>query len=272
MDRFKRLVGLLLACLIVLSCVPTQALAEEIGAAIAETEPSVPQAEPSVPQTEPAVTDTEPSVPEEESSVVEEESSVPVDETTDPEEEPVPDEPTFVTAATADDLAAALAKGEERICITADFQIDRTFYITYNVTIFTAEAHTLTRAANFAGDIFVIGEDADGTAVESGEDIVLTLGDPLSEVNDLLIFDGNKDNMTVDVTGSVIFVCTAGRADLYANLTIQNFTKVGNVRTLEEQHSMSYTHRIGRCFILIASYAGCQTSQWWCLALPYLFK
>ena len=49
------------------------------------------------------------------------------------------------------ELEAALASGAEKIRITADFEIDRTFFITKNVNIYSEEAHILTRKADFPG-------------------------------------------------------------------------------------------------------------------------
>ena len=285
---FKRLTGLLLACLMILSCLPMQALAENMDAtepvtAVTEpqetlpvdpelteptedpddilpddivTEPTgdpeeeVPEEErPTVQPTEPSV--TEPETTEQETTAqetTEQETTVP--ETTEPlpplEGKPV---------TTAEELEAALAAKEPVICVTQDLTVDRTFYITYNVTIFSKERVVLTRAADFAGEFFVVGEYADGTAAESEEDIVLTLGDPSSQTADLLVLDGNKANLTVQVDGTAIFVCAAGRADLYANLTVQNFKKTTNVRTLLEQHGVSYPERIGGAGLILAKSA-----------------
>ena len=145
----------------------------------------------------------------------------------------------FVSVASAEELEQALKNKSEKICVTADFFLDRTFYVDYNVSIFSNEAHTLTRKADFAGDIFVIGEASDGTAAESI--VTLSVGKADSQVNDMLIFDGNSTNMTVAVTGTVFFVCKMGKAELYPNLTVKNCKKQGNVRALEERHSLSNT-------------------------------
>ena len=44
--------------------------------------------------------------------------------------------------ATAAELETALNDGKENIRITSDFSVDRTFFITKDVIIFTEEAHT----------------------------------------------------------------------------------------------------------------------------------
>ena len=90
--------------------------------------------------------------------------------------------------------------------------------------MFTEQAHTLTRDPAFGGDLFVVGESADGTRGEVG--VTLTLGHIDSAVMNLLAVDGNWDNMTVRVTGSAIFVVKASCADLYENVTVSNHRKV----------------------------------------------
>ena len=148
-------------------------------------------------------------------------------------------------AATAEELEAALNAGWTSIRITADFSIDRTFYVAKSAKIYTEEAHTLTRAADFAGDVFVVGETAEGLICE--EQVVLTLGDPASEAENLLVIDGNKDNLTVDVNGTVVFVCGGHQADLYPNVTVQNNKKTGNERSLnKEKYTLSnYPDTVG---------------------------
>ena len=146
----------------------------------------------------------------------------------------------------AQELEAAITAGEKYIRITADFEIDRTFHITSEVTIFSTSAHTLTRAADFAGDIFVVGETKDGvnSMIEKAS-AYLTLGNPASETENLLTIDGNKENMTVEVTGTVIFICYGAKADLHKNITIINCHKTGNERTYTEAYDFSRPNRIG---------------------------
>ncbi len=90
------------------------------------------------------------------------------DEELPDEEEPVDIYANPVDVATADELQAALEQKILAIRITADFALDRTFYITADAAIFTEQAHTLTRAPGFGGDIFVVGESADGPRNHAG--------------------------------------------------------------------------------------------------------
>ena len=153
----------------------------------------------------------------------------------------------------AEQLEAALAAGRKIIRIVADFEIDRTFYITYNVTIFSTARHTLTRAPGFGGDIFVVGEYADGTnSMLEKADAHLVLGNPSSTTSNLLTIDGNKDNMTVEVLGSVLFICNGANVDIYENISVINCHKDGNAKALEEKYLLSRPNRIGGPVAIIA--------------------
>jgi len=160
--------------------------------------------------------------------------------------EPAGDLSKAFDVSNASELEAALVAGRKHIRIVADFEIDRTFYITYGVTIFSTAKHTLTRAPGFGGDIFVVGEHADGTnSMLKKADARLTLGNPSSDTPSLLTIDGNKDNMTVDVTGTVLFICNGASADVYENISIINCHKTGNVKTHDARYKLSRPNRIG---------------------------
>ncbi len=152
--------------------------------------------------------------------------------------------------ASADELQAALEAGAKEIRVTKSFELDRTFFITKDVVIFSTAHVTLTRAADFGGDIFVIGQFSDGTP--TSETVTLSVGIPTSETSNLFILDGNKSRMTADVTGTVFFVCSNGHAKLYENLTVRNFRKTGNERTLEAVHGVSYPEYIGGAVGILA--------------------
>ncbi|MBR2461098.1 MAG: hypothetical protein IKB34_07720 [Clostridia bacterium] len=141
---------------------------------------------------------------------------------------------TFMDVSTSAELEAALSDGIDAICITADFEIDRTFYITENTIVYSKEKVKLTRNANFAGDMFVVGQKVDNTLCEAG--VIFSLGGYDDDGSSMLTIDGNKENMTVDVTGSVIFVCAGAQADLYNDFVATNCYKSGNERTLDTIH------------------------------------
>ena len=157
--------------------------------------------------------------------------------------------PVDITSAEA--LEKALADGRDLLRIDADFQIDRTFYIYRKTTIYSVNPHTLTRAPGFAGDIFVVGERSDGTLCENA--VTLTMGDPESTQKDMLVIDGNKDNLTTTVTGSVLFVVDGACVDLYENVTIQNNKKLGNEKTLTNNYGVSYVNQVGGAMAILAA-------------------
>ncbi len=162
--------------------------------------------------------------------------------------------PDAVDVSTADELEAAILAGKGHIRIVADFELDRTFYITGDTTIFTTINHTLTRSPDFGGDFFVVGEYADGTStLLVGNNAALTLGNPASKTEGLLVIDGNSGSMNVDVVGSVVFICNSATANLYSNVTVTNCTKVGNERTLEEKYMLGIENRIGGTVAVVAS-------------------
>jgi len=158
-----------------------------------------------------------------------------------------------IDVSSAGELESALISGYNYIRIIADFTIDRTFYITYDTTIYTEEVHTLTRAQDFVADIFVVGEDSEGKFTE--EPAALNLGKKTSKEQNLLIIDGNKDNLACAVSGTVIFVCPNATVNLYENVTITNNKKSANERTLTGKYGVSYTVRVGGAAAILSDEA-----------------
>ena len=172
---------------------------------------------------------------------------------------------TFRDVATIEELQKALDDGIDAICLTDDMELDRTFYITSDTIIYCERAVTLTRSATFAGDIFVVGQKADGALCEEG--VIFSIGSASDHEKDVLTINGNSENMTVDVVGTVVFVCPASQADLYNNLTVTNCKKVGNERTLDAQHGLSNSANVGGAVAILSSgatmnvYGGAYTSN-----------
>ncbi len=162
-----------------------------------------------------------------------------------------PEEKEIINIKTSSQLEQAIRTGFTAFRIVEDFELDRTFYITEDTYIFSDEAHTLTRKADFAGDIFVVGESADGTFTENP--VTLTFGNPESDSENLLVIDGNKDNLSVNVTGTVFFIGNNSTVNLHKNVTVKNNKKLGNVRTLDEKYSASYPEQIGGAAAIIDS-------------------
>ena len=166
-----------------------------------------------------------------------------------------------VPVSSVEELEEELALGTEAIQLMSDMVIDHTIYITSSVILYSETAVTLLRAPEFGGDLFVVGQYADGTLCQNvitNEDgttteveVVLTLGCEAEEA-DLLTIDGNKDNVTVPVVGSALFVCKPGHAILYGGTNIKNHKKVGNERTSHENVTVSYPVKVGGSAVIVA--------------------
>ena len=168
-----------------------------------------------------------------------------------PDEPSQPEEVITINIQSATQLEQAIKVGFTSFKITEDFEIDRTFYITEDTHIFSDEAHTLTRAADFAGDIFVVGENSNGAFTENP--VTLTFGNPESDSENLLVIDGNKDNLSVSVTGTVFFIGNNSTVNVHKNVTVKNNKKLGNERTLDEKYAASYPEQIGGAAAIIDS-------------------
>ena len=167
-----------------------------------------------------------------------------------PDEPSTPEEVVTINVQSAAQLNQAINAGFTSFKIVANFEIDRTFYISKDTHIFSDEAHTLTRAADFSGDIFVIGETQDGSFSENP--VTLTVGNPDSDSQNLLVFDGNKDRLSANVSGTVFFIGNESTVNLHKNVTIKNNKKVANERTLNEKYNVSYPNEIGGAAVIIA--------------------
>ena len=161
----------------------------------------------------------------------------------------------FVEVSSSAELEAAINSGAKRIRVVSDFLLDRTFYITDDVTIFATTPYRLTRDENFTGDIFVVGEDKNGKnhLFGGGNTACLTLGNPESKTEDLLTIDGNKSNMKADVVGTVLFICHSANVNIYDNVSIVNARKLGNERTFFGRYFSSYPNRIGGAMAITES-------------------
>jgi predicted outer membrane repeat protein len=83
-------------------------------------------------------------------------------------------------------------------------------------------------SADYAGDIFVVGQNKDGVGSPLlFTDTELTLGGGKGT----LTVDGNKDNIIVTVVGSALFVTESSKVNLYDGIVISNNKKLGNSRT-----------------------------------------
>ncbi len=120
--------------------------------------------------------------------------------------------------------------GVETIVITSDIVLNKPVFISYNTTIYSDGNHTITRAPDYTGDMFVVGVTKDGKSATSlHREAKLTLGGG----NGMLTIDGNRDNVTADVKGSAVFVCESSTLNLYDGVSIINNNKTGNERAFK---------------------------------------
>ncbi|MBR6568535.1 MAG: hypothetical protein IKK60_07775 [Clostridia bacterium] len=159
-----------------------------------------------------------------------------------------------VKVATAAQLENALKSSAKSICITADFELDRTFYVYGKTTIYADSKHTLKRSISFGGDIFVVGENAKGKSSLLGKgNAELTLGKSDAKNENVLIFDGNKANMKTQVKGSFLFIANSSVVNVYKDISFINAKKEGNSKTFNADYALSYPGRIGGAVSVIAS-------------------
>ena len=159
----------------------------------------------------------------------------------------------FSGVDSADSLAQAIASGVSEIRIDSDFLIDRTFFITKDITIYSETPHVLKRDPDFGGDMFVVGEDENGiNSVLNGNEVHFALGKPGISGSNLLTIDGNRDNMAAEVNGTILFICNGAEANIHAGVCIENCLKTSNSRALEERYYMSDPEYIGGSVGIVA--------------------
>ncbi len=130
---------------------------------------------------------------------------------------------------TLNELISRVNAGATEIVITGNITINQPIYVSHDITIYSNKNYTLKRDSNYGGDLFVVGKDANGvTALHHHRAATLTLGGGKGT----LTIDGNKDNMKVDVVGSLIFAGDSCTVNLYDGVSLCNNKKTGNERVL----------------------------------------
>ncbi len=143
-------------------------------------------------------------------------------------------------------LLARVNAGVEEIKITSDITIDEPIYIPNKTTVYSDGNYSLVRAEDYAGDIFVVGQDAESNfSILEGVNATLTLGGGEGE----LTIDGNCENTTTEVVGALVFSADSSIVNLYDGVKLANNTKTANKRTTDLDYGdyMSQTalERIG---------------------------
>ncbi|MBE6775972.1 MAG: hypothetical protein E7543_07275 [Ruminococcaceae bacterium] len=139
--------------------------------------------------------------------------------------------------------------GVDKICITADIVVSEPIFISYKTKIYSDSNYSIRRAADYAGDIFVVGTDKDGVSATSlHRKAALTLGGGKGT----LTVDGNRNELKTTVKGSAVFVCESAALNLYDGIKIINNKKIGNERVFKftDYISTGSTDRAGGAAIL----------------------
>ena len=157
---------------------------------------------------------------------------------------------TFRGVTDSSELEKAIADGIDAICLEADFNIDRTFYINEDTIVYCEKEVTLTRDPAFGGDMFVVGQDSENNL--SAEPVTFSIGGFGGDASGGLKIDGNSENMSAEVVGTVVFVCPGATADLYDNLYITNCKKVGNDRATNAIYELTNTANIGGAVAILS--------------------
>ena len=132
---------------------------------------------------------------------------------------------------TVEELAYHASHGTTNIEIMNDIMIDRTIYVVSDVTLFANGNYSLTRDPDFLGDMFVVGENEAGrNLILDGIVCKLSLGK--SDATGTLTIDGNKDDVTEDVFGTLVYVNFSGYVNIHDGAVLTNNKKVANSRTL----------------------------------------
>lgn len=127
--------------------------------------------------------------------------------------------------------------------LTENIQISETVFISGEKRIFCSGDISVSRADGFSGDLFVIGSKENVLAGNTSELVFYTENDAK------LVIDGNN----IESSGSCFFICDSGRLELKENVTIKNFVKKGNERTLDNQFILSDANQIGGAAAIIVN-------------------
>lgn len=153
---------------------------------------------------------------------------------------------------TIEQLEEYLANGIEFIKISNDIEIDRTLYVTGKTVIYSEVPITLSRNKDFTKDMFVLGEDKDGNnrLLDFGN-CSLDIG-ILGSENQITI-DGNKDNLTSTVVGSVFFIANSSYLNIFDGVKVINNYKTGNEKALDEKYHISSAEKAGGAVALLSN-------------------
>ena len=142
--------------------------------------------------------------------------------------------------------------GVDYIKITNDLVISETIFVKGNVTIYSDKNISLTRATSFAGDMFVVGENSDGSNPIIDGERPSTLNIGFDGFENEIIIDGNKNNVTVDVCGSLLYINNSSTVNIYDGVNLINNKKTSNNRIFNYNDSLFY-QRLGGAGALVVN-------------------
>ena len=145
-------------------------------------------------------------------------------------------------------LKERIETGADTILVTDDIVLTETIYVTSNVEITATKPIVLKRSQDFLGDLFVLGETA------QGENTILLFGKTaslsLKPQNTALFIDG--DNITSN--GTAFLLLNSSTLNIYDGVHIQNLKKHGNDHlTVDNDYNVSYPQKVGGAAAIITS-------------------
>ena len=149
------------------------------------------------------------------------------------------------------DFKKRVESGAKEVYVNADFEITDTVYVYDQVSIYTTKDCVLTRNVNFDGDLFVIGQDSNNNnPLLKNKTSKLTI----KPKNDsILKFEGNKTNITKTVKGTAFYITNSATLEMYDNVVITDFKKLGNERVVNEFNSLwENANRAGGAAVIVA--------------------
>ena len=154
----------------------------------------------------------------------------------------------ILSTSTFEQLKERIEAGADTILLTENIVLTDTVYVASDTTITSDKSVTLTRDEGFLGDLFVIGETANGENV-----IVLnnkTASLSLKAENATLTVDGGN----IAANGTAFLILNSSTLNIYDGVHIQNFNKTGNARLSEEKaYNVSYPTKVGGSAAIITS-------------------
>ncbi|MBQ1847615.1 MAG: hypothetical protein II135_06405, partial [Clostridia bacterium] len=140
----------------------------------------------------------------------------------------------YAQVTNAEELEYHAGHGTRNIEVMNDIVLDRTVYVISGIRLFSNSDVSIIRDPDFYSDMFVIGENSAGrNLILDGIICVLDLGK--TDAEGILTIDGNKENVTGDVFGSIIYINNSGTLNIHDNAVLANNRKVSNARSLGMQ-------------------------------------